>query len=340
MYIEFVPNRNSRPTVLLREAWREGGKVRKRTIANLTGWPDDRITAFRLMLKGEPLIHPAEAFVIEQSLSCGHVHALLKLIEKIRLREVLGLVSKLKKNIIVTMVVHALFSQNAPHLADYLWQGTTILDDMGLRNVRSEDVIDTLENLAEKRGHIESQIKPEIAPVAAVAYDNGIRNSARVLIHLMADHVNMNLHRALSPLLSHDAFHKEACTHPIRNICSLSLYSHENTHESVIPMEQSHALSLLDIVDHLTAQCHIRLRITSIPGGLTVNLRTPASPLQTRVLGLIESYDGNGQAIKPVSWRQQQTVKRVSALDRWGNASDPKSLPTGDMDRSHFEIEK
>jgi hypothetical protein len=53
MYIERVPNRNSRPAVLLRESFREGGKVRKRTLANLTGWPEQRIEALRAVLKGE-----------------------------------------------------------------------------------------------------------------------------------------------------------------------------------------------------------------------------------------------------------------------------------------------
>ena len=43
MYVETVPNRNSRPAVLLREGWREGGRVRKRTLANLTDWPAEKV---------------------------------------------------------------------------------------------------------------------------------------------------------------------------------------------------------------------------------------------------------------------------------------------------------
>ena len=52
MYIDRVPNRNSRPAILLREAWREGKKIRKRTIANLTNWPEEKVEALRLATQG------------------------------------------------------------------------------------------------------------------------------------------------------------------------------------------------------------------------------------------------------------------------------------------------
>ena len=52
MYIERVPNRKSPPAVLLRESYREGGKVRKRTLANLSKWPDELVRGLRVLLKG------------------------------------------------------------------------------------------------------------------------------------------------------------------------------------------------------------------------------------------------------------------------------------------------
>lgn len=53
MYVDRVPNRSSPPAVLLREAWREGGKIRKRTLANLSHWPAQRVQALRRLLQGE-----------------------------------------------------------------------------------------------------------------------------------------------------------------------------------------------------------------------------------------------------------------------------------------------
>jgi hypothetical protein len=58
MYIETVPNRNSPPAILLREGWREGNKTRKRTLANLSHRPKEKIETFRRLLRDEPLVSP------------------------------------------------------------------------------------------------------------------------------------------------------------------------------------------------------------------------------------------------------------------------------------------
>ncbi|HUY15393.1 MAG TPA: transposase, partial [Terriglobia bacterium] len=60
MYIDTVPNRNSPPAVLLRESVRQGSRIRKRTLANLTHWPKPRLEALRRLLRGEfdHLSHP------------------------------------------------------------------------------------------------------------------------------------------------------------------------------------------------------------------------------------------------------------------------------------------
>src|SRR5690554_915693 len=78
MHVDIVPNRTSRPAILLREAWREDGKVRKRTIANLTGViSEEQALVLRRVLKGEALVAPADAFEITRSLPHGHVLAVL-----------------------------------------------------------------------------------------------------------------------------------------------------------------------------------------------------------------------------------------------------------------------
>ena len=68
MYIERVPNRNSPPAVLLRESFREDGKVKKRTLANLSKWPGDLVEGLRILLKGGVAL-PAlgDAFAILRS---------------------------------------------------------------------------------------------------------------------------------------------------------------------------------------------------------------------------------------------------------------------------------
>ena len=74
MYIESVPNRSSPPAILLRESFRENGKVKKRTLLNLSHWPKDRVAGLKALLKGGTVV-PAgqEPFTIIRSLPHGHV---------------------------------------------------------------------------------------------------------------------------------------------------------------------------------------------------------------------------------------------------------------------------
>lgn len=78
MYIEFVPNRNSPPAVLLRESYREAGKVRKRTLANLSCLSAEVIEGLKVLLRGGVAVPSAESvFTVERSLPHGHVAAVL-----------------------------------------------------------------------------------------------------------------------------------------------------------------------------------------------------------------------------------------------------------------------
>ena len=77
MYIAKVPNRSSRPTFLLRESYREGKKVKNRTLANLSHLPPEQIEALRRLFKGERMMPAEELFQITRSLPHGHVVAVL-----------------------------------------------------------------------------------------------------------------------------------------------------------------------------------------------------------------------------------------------------------------------
>src|SRR5271165_126305 len=91
MYIESVPNRDSPPAILLRESYREGGKVRKRTLLNLSDWPSERIAGFKALLKGGMVIpSEKEASSIIRSLPHGHVAAALGTARRIGLDRLIG----------------------------------------------------------------------------------------------------------------------------------------------------------------------------------------------------------------------------------------------------------
>ena len=77
MYVAVVPNRGSRPAVLLRESYREGTKVKNRTLANLSDWPAERIETLRAGLRGEKLVPAGEGLEIVRALPHGQVAAAL-----------------------------------------------------------------------------------------------------------------------------------------------------------------------------------------------------------------------------------------------------------------------
>jgi len=91
MYIAVVPNRNSPPAILLRESFREQGRVKNRTLANLSHWPPAQIEALRQVLKGETTLGPPleRAFAVVRSLPHGHVAAVLGTMRQLKLAQLL-----------------------------------------------------------------------------------------------------------------------------------------------------------------------------------------------------------------------------------------------------------
>src|SRR6201981_465238 len=91
MYVERIPNRNSPPAILLRESYRDGDKIRKRTLANLSDWPAPKIEALRSVLRGDAVapVGP-EALSMQRSLPHGHVAAALGTLRKLGLDRILS----------------------------------------------------------------------------------------------------------------------------------------------------------------------------------------------------------------------------------------------------------
>ena len=105
MYIETVPNRNSRPAILLREGWREGRRTRKRTLANLTDWPAVQVEALRAVLKGDyQLLAPAPGFSIERTRPHGHVAAVVGTLRQLRLEALLGAQHCAERDAVIAMI--------------------------------------------------------------------------------------------------------------------------------------------------------------------------------------------------------------------------------------------
>ena len=105
MYIESVPNRNSPPAVLLRESYRENGKVRKRTLCNLSDWAPAHIEGLRGVLKGGTVIAPdRDAFTVTRSLPHGHAAAILGTARKIGLDTIIGPEGNRCRDLVLAMI--------------------------------------------------------------------------------------------------------------------------------------------------------------------------------------------------------------------------------------------
>jgi len=172
MYIETVPNRNSRPAILLREGWREGKKVRKRTVANLTNWPADKIEALRRVLKGEALVAPEAAFAIERSLPHGHVEAVLGTLRQLGVDRLIAARRSKERDLVVAMIAARLIASGSKLATTRSWQSTTLADELGVEEADEDVLYAAMDWLGARQRRIETQLaKKHLHEGCLVLYD-------------------------------------------------------------------------------------------------------------------------------------------------------------------------
>jgi DDE family transposase len=107
MYVTRVPNRGSPPAVLLRESYREGGKVKNRTVANLSSWPEAKVEALARALKGLPPAGLEGMIEVTRSLPHGHVAAVLGTIRSLGLEELIDPAPSRQRDLVTAMITAA-----------------------------------------------------------------------------------------------------------------------------------------------------------------------------------------------------------------------------------------
>ena len=172
MYVETVPNRNSPPAILLREGRREGKKVHKRTLANLTHWPKDKIERLRRVLKNEPLVHPDQLFLIERSLPHGHVELLLEAIRQLKLPALIDPRPSPKRDRVLAMILQRLLYPASKLATTRLWHTTTLAEELSLEDTDEDDLYEAMDWLLERQDRIERKLaKRHLAEGDPVLYD-------------------------------------------------------------------------------------------------------------------------------------------------------------------------
>ena len=106
MYVARIPNRGSPPAILLRESYRQGGKVKNRTLANLSHWPEPKVDALAQTLKGlPPKLDLSQAFEITRSLPHGHVAAVLGTARRLGVEELIDATPSRTRDLVTAMLV-------------------------------------------------------------------------------------------------------------------------------------------------------------------------------------------------------------------------------------------
>jgi hypothetical protein len=177
MYIEAVPNRGSPPAILLRESYREGGRVKKRTLLNLSDWPSERIAGFKRLLKGGTVIPPdQQAITITRSLPHGHVAAALGTARKIGLDRLLGPDGNRYRDLVLGMVVNRVLEPGSKLAAARALSPDTasssLGQQLGLGMVDEDELYTALDWLAVRQPAIEVVLaKSHLAGGTLVLYD-------------------------------------------------------------------------------------------------------------------------------------------------------------------------
>ncbi|QHU86044.1 IS1634 family transposase [Microcystis aeruginosa NIES-298] len=165
MYIEKVPNRNSPPAVLLRESYREGDQVKKRTLANLSKLPDDIIDNLKLALKGATLSMNEgipNHFEVIRSLPHGHVIAILETIKKLGLDKIISEKSSRIRNLVVAMIVARIINPKSKLATARGFNSETCSQSLGqlldLEKADEDELYNALDWLLEKQEKIEKHL--------------------------------------------------------------------------------------------------------------------------------------------------------------------------------------
>jgi len=162
MYIERVPNRNSPPAVLLRESYREAGRVKKRTLANLSHLSDATIEALRRVLRGDTVVAPGDAFAIQRSRPHGHVAAVLGTLKRLGLDRLLAARRSPDRDRVVALLVARVLAPDSKlataRALDTTSATSTLAEMLGLETVEADDLYRAMDWLGARQAKIEKAL--------------------------------------------------------------------------------------------------------------------------------------------------------------------------------------
>ncbi len=158
MYIETVRNRNSPPAILLREGWREGKKVRKRTLANLSHLPTPVIELIRRALKGETMVSTSDAFDVVASPHHGHVEAVRTAMRRLDVGKLIDARSSRERALVEAMVAARILEPDNKLATTRWWRTTTLPEILGVTDAGEDELYVAMDWLLERQERIEKKL--------------------------------------------------------------------------------------------------------------------------------------------------------------------------------------
>jgi transposase len=158
MHIDVVPNRGARPAYLLRESYREGARVRKRTLANLSSLSEAQILAIRAVLRGEPVSPLAGQFEAIASRAHGQVQAVRVAMQRLGLEALLAARPNRQRDLVSAMVAARIIAPHTKLATTRWWHTTTLAEDFGVQEASENDLYAAMDWLLSRQEAIQKKL--------------------------------------------------------------------------------------------------------------------------------------------------------------------------------------
>jgi len=158
MHIHIIPNRGAAPTVLLRESYRDGAKVGKRTLANLSELSMTQVEAIRAVLRGEDLRPVSQCFEVVASRAHGHVQAVALAMQRLGFAALIGTKSSRERDLVLAMVASRILAPATKLATTRWWQTTTLAEEFGVADADEDELYAAMDWLLERQDAIQQKL--------------------------------------------------------------------------------------------------------------------------------------------------------------------------------------
>ena len=158
MYIERVPNRNSPPAILVRSSRREGGKIIKKTLANLSGLPEEIINVVDMAIKDKNMVPANSVFKIIRNQPHGHVKAVLGVMKQLELENILSSTASRERSLCMALIASRIISPSSKRAAIKLADSTTLAEELGVADAMGKELYEAMDWLVARQTRIEAKL--------------------------------------------------------------------------------------------------------------------------------------------------------------------------------------